>query len=47
MVIILEVCYGYYVRSVLRILSYKRVMVIMLVAGYGYYVRSVLWLLYW
>jgi len=45
MVIMLEVCYGYYVRNVLWLLCHKCVMVIMLVASYGYHVRSVLWLL--
>jgi hypothetical protein len=44
MVIMLGVCYGYYVRSVLWLLCYKRVMVIMLEVCYGYYVSSVLWL---
>jgi len=45
MVIMLEVCYGYYIRSLLWLLYQKCVMVIMLEAWYGYYVRSVLWLL--
>jgi hypothetical protein len=45
MLIMFEVCYGYYIRSVLWLLCKECVMVIMLVAGYCYYVSSGLWLL--
>jgi len=45
MIIMLGACYGYYVRCVLWLLSYKCFMVIMLEVCYGYYVKSVLWLL--
>jgi len=38
----LEVCYGYYVRSVLWLLYQTCAMVIMLEVCYGYYIRSVL-----
>ena len=45
MVIMFEVCYGYYVSSGLWLLCQEQVMIIMLEACYGYFVRSVLWLL--
>jgi len=41
----LEARYGYYVRRMLWLLYWQRVMVIMLEACYGYFVRNVLWLL--
>ena len=45
MVIMLRVCYDYYVRSVLWLLCEERVIVIMLEVCYGYYVRNGTWLL--
>jgi hypothetical protein len=45
MLIMFEVCYGYYIRSVLWLLCKECVMVIMLEPCYGNYVSSRLLLL--